>query len=115
MPFKDPEKNREYQREWARRNKGRFKERIKQYNKKAMRKNLEWIRQIKKNSTCEMCGESRWYCLEFHHKAGKEERYEAISRMVRRRRSRAVIEEELKKCVILCANCHREFHHKNGY
>jgi len=42
--------------------------------------------------------------LEFHHLHSKEM---AISEMVTRITSIERLEEELKKCQVLCSNCHR--------
>lgn len=62
---------------------------------------------------CILCGYD--YCnqaLEFHHidKNGKEF---SISTIIAGATPISEILEELKKCVILCANCHREVHYKN--
>ena len=58
---------------------------------------------------CAKCGETRLYIIEFHHiNPGEKER--TISQM----RNLDKVREEVKKCVCLCANCHREFHHFYG-
>lgn len=59
---------------------------------------------------CVKCGYSKCIeSLDFHHKDPEEKEY-TISQMIRSHRSQEDIDEEMKKCVVLCANCHREFH-----
>lgn len=61
--------------------------------------------------SCQKCGYSKCIeSLDFHHKNPNEKEY-TISQMIRQHKSQLDIEEEMKKCIILCANCHREFHY----
>ena len=48
--------------------------------------------------------------LEFHH-INPEEKENNISRMTSNNYQLDKVYEEIKKCVVLCANCHREFHY----
>lgn len=58
---------------------------------------------------CSKCGYCRNYsALEFHHLDPNEKDFDFN---VGRRRSWEKMVEELKKCVLLCSNCHREEHH----
>lgn len=59
---------------------------------------------------CKVCGESRWWVLDFHHN-GKDKKSGEISRMAKRGLSPTVM-KEIDKCDLLCANCHRDVHHK---
>jgi hypothetical protein len=62
-----------------------------------------------KGGCCEICGYDRCIdALEFHHSnfSGKEFSISAKGYT----RSWAKIKEELDKCSLLCANCHREVH-----
>jgi transposase len=59
---------------------------------------------------CEHCGETNFFKLEFHHLESEEKEYN-ISRIRNYRWS--IIESEIKKCKLLCRNCHNEEH--NGY
>lgn len=68
------------------------------------RLNLIWIRKYKSLLGCAECGENRPDCLDFDHQDPTEKSY-TISRMLNYNRRR--IMEEIKKCVVLCANCHR--------
>ncbi len=71
-----------------------------------------WIDNIKKNEKCSFCGEIRWYCLVFHHIDPKNKSF-GISEAVSKGYDIKLILEEIKKCMILCSNCHIELHYKN--
>ncbi len=62
---------------------------------------------------CSGCGYNRNYtALEFHHtKKNKELKLDARGLATR---SISVLMKEWKKCRLLCANCHREEHEKDG-
>ena len=57
---------------------------------------------------CSMCGYSKCLdALEFHHVDPTTKKYDWNRlKMV----SQSALEKELKKCVLVCANCHREIH-----
>jgi predicted HNH restriction endonuclease len=56
---------------------------------------------------CSKCGYNKCIdALDFHHKGDKEE---PISKLIKNN-SREKILKETKKCILLCANCHRELH-----
>lgn len=57
---------------------------------------------------CEHCGESRFYVLDFHHDLEKYEKSFNISKYRSYRIS--LLLEEIKKCKLLCSNCHRKHH-----
>lgn len=59
---------------------------------------------------CIVCGYSRCKtALEFHH-LNETTKDAEISDMVAKGKGLKWIMEEIKKCVVLCANCHREYH-----
>lgn len=60
---------------------------------------------------CVDCGESDIVVLEFDHRYNKSS---AVSRMFRARRSIEDIMEEISKCDVRCANCHRKRHSKEN-
>ena len=53
---------------------------------------------------CAECGETDPVVLEFHHVGGKDT---AISQMITRVSSVDRLKKELRKTIVLCANCHR--------
>ena len=61
-----------------------------------------------KGGKCMICGYKRCsQALEFHHQSGRKEF--GISRKGHTR-SWEKTKKELDKCILLCANCHREKH-----
>jgi hypothetical protein len=63
-----------------------------------------------KGGKCEICGYDKSYkAMDFHH-TNPTEKDRHISRMMDWSRER--IKKELDKCILLCANCHREEHEK---
>lgn len=69
----------------------------------------DWYIEIKEERVCEECSETDPRALQFHH-LDSSTKNGTISLMVRDGAPMEDIKEEYKKCVILCANCHRKEH-----
>ena len=109
MPFKDIDKRRKYRREWYSKNKDSEKEHVKK-RKNQLKK---WFRGYKRNMFCSICLEKHPAIIEFHHK-NPHKKEKNIGLMVNDGFSKKKILEEIKKCQVLCANCHRKKHYKNN-
>ena len=72
------------------------------------------IQDLKLGLKCQKCGYDRCGAsLEFHH-LDPEEKEERISRMISNNYNLERVKEEIEKCIVLCSNCHREFHFLNN-
>ena len=95
----------------AKRDKRRYADR-RQYLIRAVHKRRKKIRQMAveyKGGKCERCGYDRYIeALEFHHVNSSKKDFNVSQRGYTRSWKRVV--EELEKCIMLCANCHRELH-----
>ena len=60
---------------------------------------------------CVKCGENHPACLEFHHNDPNKKEYN-VSKIVNSTYSIKTILKEIKKCTVLCSNCHRKEHFK---
>ena len=76
-------------------------------NEKIRKKRHEWLINYKAGLECVVCGEDHSACLDFHHKNPKEKEL-LIGRASAYSLDR--IKLEVKKCIVLCANCHRKHH-----
>jgi len=74
-------------------------------------KNRNYVNKIKSNYGCQKCGDKREYVLDFHHIDSNIKENTVAKLMIHS--SMEKLDEEIKKCVVLCANCHREFHFLN--
>ena len=74
-------------------------------NRRRWRIEMRNIIQEIKSCGCALCGEKDTCCLDFHHLHDKEFEISKASDVSKER-----LYEELKKCIILCANCHRKLH-----
>ena len=62
-----------------------------------------------KGGVCERCGYNRCIeALEFHHTDSKGKDFSISEKGYTR--SWTMVKKELDKCILLCANCHREIH-----
>ena len=109
--------NPEYQKQYR----IKHRKKTKQYNKEYQEHNKEKerIRSIKRYAAkvdfvsnfkekCVICGFSEKPALVFHHRNPQEKKF-TISNPSRT--NTAIIEKEIAKCVVLCANCHLIFHY----
>jgi hypothetical protein len=66
------------------------------------------LRVIKDESPCTSCGSNpTWPAMDFHH-VHPPQKYMGVTKMVRRHKSWEDIANEMEKCALVCANCHRE-------
>jgi hypothetical protein len=63
---------------------------------------IEW-----KNQGCIKCGDKRHYIIDAHHLDPSNKNFTLGLRNFGVERNK----KELEKCIPLCSNCHREFHH----
>jgi hypothetical protein len=73
---------------------------------------IAWWKEYKEKLSCQICGESRSWCLDFHH-TDPSTKEGALSTMIRSK-SRDAILEEITKCVVVCRNCHADIHYKQN-
>ncbi len=69
-----------------------------------------WLNERKREYGCARCGCSDPACLDFHHREGSRKEL-SVGRMVTHGYGRDALEDEMDKCEVLCANCHRREHH----
>lgn len=117
MP-RDLDKKREYNRKWRAKNPDYLKEyytenkeKFRKHNKTNKRRNAEYIQEAKRDGKCVRCGWNDHPCaLDFHH-IDPANKITEIANMIRGGSSIQKIQEEMNKCVLVCANCHRILHH----
>lgn len=73
------------------------------------RERVAEVRSIKASMGCQVCGERHPACLDFHHRDPATKR-KTVAEMVAAGWSNEVLETEIAKCDLLCANCHRKHH-----
>lgn len=109
MPIKDAEArrsyNKEYHKKYYQKHKDKAKDRAKSFNKKQRKWNREFISRVKSVIGCFDCGIKNPILLDFDHVRGKK--VGNISDMVNNACGLTKIKEEIRKCELRCANCHR--------
>lgn len=78
-------------------------------NYKYHKKKIEFINRYKQMCGCKLCGEKRYWVLDFHHQSKNKEFHVTSDG---RSYSFDKVKEEIRKCIVLCSNCHRDLHYK---
>jgi hypothetical protein len=77
----------------------------------------EWVISLKKG--CSVCGETRHWCLDFHHTNPKTKTMNiseySISGTTSFETKKKKILKELEQCIVVCSNCHRDIHYREKY
>lgn len=91
--------------------KRKYKDRA-EYMIAAVKKRRARLKQLAveyRGGKCELCGYDRDIsALEFHHKDPRSKDFGLSARGLTRSWER--VQKELDKCILVCANCHRELH-----
>lgn len=110
MPYKDPtvrkEKHKEYSAKYYQANKESSKKRISDRKKE---RRQEW-RAFKSTLKCVNCGEDHPATFDFHHII-KHPDNRKVHKLLRGQNYKEA-RKEIKKCIVLCANCHRKVHYE---
>ncbi len=104
MAYKNIEDEREYQRKHYLRNKDLYKKRAIESRKCRIKINKEFIKEYLRNHPCVDCGISDVRVLQFDHvEPRKESGGSTVGSLIG---SRGLLEKEIEKCEVRCANCH---------
>lgn len=68
-----------------------------------------WVNERKSESGCDDCGETDPACLDYHH-SDSDVKDLAITEMITYGYSTERLGDEIERCTVLCANCHRKRH-----
>jgi len=71
--------------------------------KRYIRRRRAWLQAYKHVVGCKFCPENDPRCLDFHHRDPKVKKYKIASLPC----SFEKLREEIEKCDVVCANCHR--------
>lgn len=83
------------------------------YMKQKYQEKKNIVQELKSQCRCAKCGDNRGYVLEYHH-VNPEEKENTIARLTSNNYTLDKVYDEIQKCIVLCANCHREFHYLNS-
>lgn len=106
MAYINKEDQKRYAKEWYLRNKRLTISRSKISTAKLKKRNLEYIKNIKKNVPCVDCGNKyHFVAMDFDHTG--TDKLHNVSRLANNAVSIAVLDAEIAKCELVCSNCHR--------
>lgn len=72
-----------------------------------------WFRKYKEGKFCYICKEKETCCLDFHHIIPSK-KILSVSKMVNKGKPKKLILREIRKCIVLCSNCHIKLHKGTG-
>ena len=110
MPYKDANVKKAYHKQQSRKHYEKNREAIIQKAADKKKKFKEEWYAFKSTLKCTKCGFSHISALDFHHedpstKDGNIHHYVSSGQFKK-------VYEEIKKCIVLCANCHRIYHYE---
>jgi len=114
MPYKNPKLKSDKQKAYAKAYYENNKEAVIAASKISAERYKEQWRVFKDSLMCTQCGQNHPATFDFHHVDRATKLY-SVNTLVKNRAFKKAI-EEVKKCIVLCANCHRIHHyeeHKN--
>ena len=103
MPFKNKKKTNEYRRKY-RKEHPEYTEKYYELRRSRKRALVEY-----KGGKCARCGYNKSFkALDFHHLDSADKKFTVAYYTYKPMEE---LQEEVDKCILLCANCHREIHY----
>lgn len=90
---------------WYQNNKESHKKNTYKRNQEKRRELRIFVIEYLRNHPCKDCGEDDIIVLQFHHRRSSR-KINSIATLITNATSLRVLKEEIKKCDVLCANCH---------
>ncbi len=109
MPVKDREKRLAYFKWYNQNRSEEAKQTHKRKIKDRRRQLAVWLNNHKLTLKCNRCPEARWPCLDFHHQ-DPTKKVISISVAIHHGWSITRVMSEMRKCEVICSNCHRVEH-----
>lgn len=107
---RSPEQQKIARRKWYKENADKERARLRASNMRRYRLIRDSIRDYKVSLGCKRCGENHPACLDLHHRDRTQKKF-AVATVLSSLKNHETIWEEVKKCDVLCANCHRKEHY----
>jgi hypothetical protein len=108
MPYKDPEVRKAYHKEQSRKYYLANKDKVMAQSRVTRAIGKARWNTFKRTLKCTQCGFDHPAALDFHH-VNPSEKENIVSHLVSQGCFAAAM-EEVQKCIVLCANCHRVHH-----
>jgi len=109
MPYKDKIVKQTKQKTYASTYYQNNKAKVLATTKASVKKYKEQWRSFKATLSCVKCGQNHPATLDFHH-IDSSTKEASVNKLIKYRAFKRAM-EEVKKCDVLCANCHRIHHH----
>lgn len=106
MPYIDPEQRRQNQNQSYANNTAIYRARVAATKTRLKKEAMAFVFEYLQTHHCVDCGETDPIVLEFDHRPGEQKRF-TIGQISSRNFSLSVIKQEIDKCDVRCANCHR--------
>ncbi len=112
MAYKNTEDRKIYVNNHYQKYKEYYKKKAAEWTKIYNKRNKKFVNRIKSIFGCQKCAYKKCLsALEFHHLDG-DKKDKAIGNLINSGSSLKRLKKELRKCILLCSNCHREEHSK---
>jgi hypothetical protein len=109
MPYKDPAVRKQKQKAYVTTYYEKNKSTVITSAKASAKAYKEKWREYKASLSCIKCGQNHPATFDFHH-IDSSTKEASVNKLIKNRAFKRAM-EEIKKCVVLCANCHRIHHH----
>lgn len=106
MPYKDPEQRKAYSKAYRRTYTAQQRADLIRRKKESIARAQDFITRVLSEQPCVDCGEDDLVVLDFDH-LPEFKKTAGISKMVRNGVGLKKLMDEVAKCEVVCANCHR--------